>query len=64
MDRRTDQRLGNVFQTFNADFTTAHIEHTDRNGMAGMYNDEGDRWAREVGAEWKKADDTKRRKWE
>lgn len=45
--------LDKKVQTFNADFTTAHVEHTDRNGMVGVYSGRGDRWATEikVGAE-------------
>lgn len=30
--------LGKEIQTFNADFTTARTEGTDRNGMAEMYS--------------------------
>lgn len=34
--------LVNEIQTFSADFTTtAHIEHTDRNGMVEMYGGKG-----------------------
>lgn len=43
----------NNIQTFNADFTTAHIEHTGREGMAEFYTGEGARWAREIKVEWK-----------
>ena len=47
-------RLENEIQTFNADFTTARAEGTNRNGTVGMYSGERDRWAGKwSGVEWK-----------
>lgn len=39
---------------FNSDFTTAHIEHTDREGAAEPYSGERDtnRWARKIRVRW------------
>ena len=39
---------GKSTQWFSADFTTARIEGTNRDGRVGMYSREGTRWAREM----------------
>jgi len=38
---QTNCKVGNGIQTFTADFTTAQIEHTDRNSTVGMYSGRG-----------------------
>ena len=41
-NKRTRCNCWGKIQTFNADFTTARMEHTGRNGTVGMHNREED----------------------